>query len=320
MIRSDCVCWCVAVLLGIVFLFPDPLQAADTGNEVISIDTDAISENLPSDEPVPVNRVLAIVDDQVITMSDYRAEYGDTVLTYGRLEPLIDRSLILAESADRKISLPEGRLDRLVERQVSRMKQAPGGLERMLRSRGLTEENFREGLRQRIKTRFLESRVLTRMYPQVQDGDTQSALVSVRARLMYVDNLRQAWRLYGWLQAQPTQETWNRLYENYSRKLGLMGEHGDLGWFQWGQYNRTIEYEVFKSPLYTVSHPFALRDGYAMIYPTGYRLDPAIDNPSRAIKVFKRYRRRFYVDRMYERLRREQSVIIPTSVQDRLSG
>lgn len=297
-----------------------PLRAQDDGVRVIGIDDETLDTPIRSDKPVPVNRVIAVVDDRVLTMADYRAEHGDTVLTHGRIDPMIDRLLLLEAAEQAEVQAPEERIDQMVDRQLDRMGQQPGGLERMLRQRQLTEQQFRNQLRRRIKKQALESRVLVEYYPEVRDQDTRPAYVSVRARLLYVDSAERAWRIYGWLQDQPTEATWNRLYEDHSRKLSLMATHGDLGWFNWGQYSRSIEYPIYKIPLYTVSRPFPLRDGYALVYPTGYRLDPTNPEASRSLKVYRQYQRRYLLEQLYERLRDEMNVIVPTSVERRMTS
>jgi parvulin-like peptidyl-prolyl isomerase len=304
----------IIVLLGVSSI----ASAQDTSVQIIDIDEDAFQKDTVP-RSVPVNRVLAVVDEQVITMADYQAKYGDTVLTYGRLKPMIDQLLLLATANDREISIPGNRLDQLVEKQITRINRRPGGLQTILRRRGLTKEQFRTQLRRRIRTQFLESRVLADEFPEIRNQDTQPAYVSVRARLMMVDDLSEAWRIYRWLQTQPAQTTWNQLYDKYARKMSLLGENGDLGWFTWGQFNQKIEYRVFKLPLYAVSQPFQLRDGYALVYPIGYRLEPTVPEPSQAFKVYQGYRRRFLREKLYERLRRRISVVIPTSVRDRLN-
>lgn len=315
--------WLSIIFLSFALVVPTgTVMANDTSVRIIGINGEPseTAEPQPRDRPIPVNRVLAVVNDRVITMQEYRAEHGDTVLTYGRLEPMIDRLLLLEAAGDTLLQKVEGRVDNLVERQLDRIRRQPGGLERLLRMRGTTEEQLRDQFRKRIKQQSLESQVLSDYFPQIQNEDTRPAYVSVRARLMYVDSLDRAWNVYRWLQDQPSEGTWNRLFDRYSRKISLMGNHGDLGWIHWGRFSPEIEYRIFRLPLYTVSRPFELRDGYALVYPTGYRLDPTNPEASDSIKVYRRYRRRYFVDRLYERLREEMNVVIPTSVSNQMGG
>ncbi len=186
--------------------------------------------------------------------------------------------------------------------------------------RGTTEDQLRNQFRERIKQQSLESRVLSEYFPQIRSEDTRPAYVSVRARLMYLNSLDRAWYVYRWLQDQPSESTWNRLFDRHSRKISLMSDQGDLGWFHWGRFSPEIEYRIFRLPLYTVSRPFELRDGYALVYPTGYRLDPTNPKTSDSIQVYQRYRRRFLLEKLYERLREEMNLVIPTSVRNRIGN
>lgn len=307
------------VVITSTILVPS-LRAQEDDVRIIGIDEAVPDTPTRADKPVPVNRVIAVVDDRVLTMADYRAEHGDTVLTYGRLNPMIDRLLLLEAAERNEIEAPEDRIDKMVEQQLNRLGQQSGGLERLLGERQLTERQFRNQLRRRLKKQALESRVLVDYYPEIRDQDTHPAYVSVRARLLYVDDMERAWKIYGWLQDQPTEATWNQLYERYSRKLSLMGSHGDLGWFNWGQFSRSIEYPVYKLPLYTVSRPFSLRDGYALVYPTAYRLDPTNPEASRSLKVYRQYEQRYLLEQLYDRLRDELNVNVPASVERRMTS
>jgi hypothetical protein len=310
--------WHLVPVLLLLVLSEGSLLAADTSVRIIDIDENTKSRTDNARGPVPVNRVLAVVNDRVITMQDYQREHGDTVLTYGRLEPMIDRLLLQEAAGDTLLRTVQGRVDDLVGRQIGRLRRQPGGLERMLQMRGISEQELRNQLRERIKKQSLESRVLRDYFPQIQNEDTRPAYVSVRARLMYVDTLDEAWWIYRWLQDQPSETTWNTLFQEYSRKISLMGESGDLGWLHWGRFSPEIEYRIFRQPLYTVSRPFELRDGYALVYPIGYRLDPTNPEASDSLQVYRRYRRRYLLDQLYDRLRQEMNVVIPASVRSQI--
>lgn len=319
-------------LFGIIVIFlvgmnaNTPTIAQENGDdsdgriEIISVDEKPLQEDDLVEGPVPVDRILAVVGEEVLTMGDFRGQYGDTVITYGRLEPMLDRLLLLEAARRKEISAPEDRVDQLIERQIKRFENRPGGLDRLLEARNLTRARYEKQLRRKVEKQMLESRVLANVFPQIRNSDTSPAYASVRARLLYVNDLVEAWRIYGWLQDQSTESTWNKLYQRHSRKLSLMGESGDLGWFNWGRFNQTIEYQVFKLPLYTVSRPFTLRDGYALIYPTGYRLGPTNPEASDSLKAYRNYRRRYFQEKLYERLREKYSVVIPTSVKKSLQS
>lgn len=309
----------VVFLLGFLVAFHVPVPAQDTSVEIISVDEKSLQSGQGETGPVSVNRVLAVVGEQVLTMDDYKNRYGDTGLTYGRMKPMVNMLLLREAARNREISFSEARLDRMVERQEQRLSSAPGGLDRLLSQRGLTRSEYRENLRRRIRKQGLERQLLPEYFPGIDNSDTRPASVSVRARLIIVDDVASAWRIYDWLNDVPTEKTWNELYERYSRKLGLMGKFGDLGWFHWGHFNRQVEYRIFKLPLYAVSKPFQLRDGYALVYPTGYRFTPDNSTGSTALNAYNRYQRRYYRERLYQRLREDYSVNYPASVKSQLN-
>lgn len=316
--------FCLFLVFGLAVSVGAQSEQEVSGPKIIDTDENTFGDTQPQEETsqvessVPYNRILVGVDDQIITMADYKAEHGDTELTYGRLDPMIDRLLLLKAAKDRSIETPENRVNKLFNRQLSQIQTTPGGLSSFLERRGLTREQYERKLKRDIKKRFLESRVLVDEFPQVRNQDTQPAYVSVRARLLFLDDVTTAWHIYNRLQVLPTEKTWNHLYEKYSQKLGLMDKNGSLGWFNWGQYNRDIEYRVYKLPIYAVSEPFPLQDGYALVYPTGFRLDPTNPVPSRSVKALQSYRRQFLTEKLYEKLHEEYSVVIPESVQQRI--
>lgn len=307
----------VILAVFVLLSFPTVLPAQDTSVEIISVDEDPFKTEEETG-PVPVNRILAVVGEQVLTMDEYQTRYGDTRLSQRRLRPLVNQMLLEKAASDREVSLSESRVDRLVNRQVDRMSRAPGGLDRVLRREGLTESEYRGQLRRRLKKQGLESRLLPEFFPGLDNSDTRPASVSVRARLMLVDDVASAWRIYGWLNDQPSERTWNRLFDEYSRRMGLMGKYGDLGWFQWGHFNSKVEYRIFTLPLYAVSEPFPLQDGYALVYPTGYRFTPNESPGSTARKAYRRYQRRYYREQLYDRLREDYPVSYPSSVRRQL--
>lgn len=308
----------VLLLVFVLAASAAPVTAQDTSVEIISVDEQPFETRASETGPVAVNRVLAVVGEQVLTMGDYRKRYADTELTYARLRPLVNRMLLKEAARSRDVSFSESRLDRLVERQMQRFSSAPGGLQRVLDQRGLTRDAYRRQLRRRIEKQALESRLLPEFFPALDESDTRPASVSVRARLILVDSVSRAWQIYDWLNDQPSELTWNRLFDRYSRQLSLMGSHGDLGWFQWGHFNRQVEYRIFKLPLYTVSKPFRLRNGYALVYPTGYRFTPDKTPGKTALRAYRRYQRRYYRGKLYEKLRNNYSVNYPASVQRQL--
>ncbi|MFB6226796.1 MAG: peptidylprolyl isomerase [bacterium] len=291
-----------------------PVFSQETAEPIIKLDTEPF-ETAGNTGPVAVNRVLAVVGDQVLTMNDYTERYGDTKLSLRRLKPLVNRLLLRRAAKSNEVTLKESRLNQMVQQQIDRVSSAPGGLSRLLRRRGMTKNDYRQQLRKRIEKQVLENRLLRQYFPGLQNPDTRPASVSVRARLMMVEDVATAWWVYGWLNDSPDEATWNQLFSTYSKRLSLMGNHGDLGWFRWGYFNREVEYRIYSLPLYAVSQPFKLRNGYALVYPTGYRFTPNTQPGQKSKRAYRRYRQRFYRDRLYDKLRQDFEVNYPSSVR-----
>ena len=188
----------------------------------------------------------------------------------------------------------------------------------MLQVQGLSESEYRQQMHDRIRQQMTETRLISRLYPEAREADTRAAQVHARARLMLVENPARAWQIYGWLQDNPTEQTWNKLYQQYSKKIFLMDKNGDLGWFRWGHYDKKIEYRVFSQPLYSVSKPFPFRERYALVYPTGYRITRSDTTPQGARSTFQQFRQKYYREQLYQRLRRDYDVIYPTAVRREL--
>ncbi len=271
-------------------------------------------------DPRPINRVLAVVGDRAVTMRDYQERYGESSLTRDRLRNLVDRLLLVQAARDRDLLPDTGQVDRLVQRRMDMMRERAGSrFRKFLRQRSLSEAEFRRRIRERIQREIVTSRLMREVYPSDDRRDTRPAGARVRARLILVESLPRAWDLYRWLNRDPRQSTWNRLFERYSVKLGRMGEGGDLGWFHWGQFSPAIEYRLYRLPLHAISRPFALRDRYAIVMPTGLRLDPEESSlDPDALEAYRGYRRRFLREELADRLRESYAVTIPPSVRRRM--
>lgn len=282
----------------------------------------APSEPAPDLDPRPINRVLAVVGGRAVTLRDYRDRYGDTRVTRDRLRRLVDRLLVAEAARDRDLLPDTGQVDRYVQRRLDAIRnRGADRFEQYLRRNDLSEDEFRRQLHERIRREIVTARLVNEFFPPDDRRDTRTAGAQVRARMMVVEELSRAWDLYRWLSRDPRTATWNRLFDRYSSRLGLMGEHGDLGWFHWGRFNSAIEYRVYRLPLHGISRPFPLRDRYAIVMPVGLRLEPddaSLDPDS--LEAYRSYRRRFFQEELADRLRESYAVSIPPSVRRRLNS
>lgn len=285
-------------------------------------DSPGAGPSAPDLDPRPINRVLAVVGSRAVTLRDYRNRYGDTRVTRDRLRSLVDRLLVAEAARDRDLLPDTGQVDRYVQQRMSAMRERAGSrFEQYLRRNDLSEDEFRRELHDRIRREIVTARLVNELFPSDDRRDTRTAGAQVRARLIVVEELSRAWDLYRWLNRDPRRATWNRLFDRHSARLGLMGEHGDLGWFHWGRFNPAIEYRVYRLPLHGISRPFSLRDRYAIVMPVGLRLEPdhgSLDPD--ALEAYEGYRRRFYQEELADRLREKYAVSIPPSVRRQLNS
>lgn len=312
------------IYLGIGVFLPTVLNAQE-GNpsspplRVLEVDKQPKKAKKAEERVESVNRILAMVGDHVVTMNQYRKRYGDTTLSRERLNPLVNEILLQAAADAKKLSPSEDQVQSVIQRQMDQIKsRGTQQFERILQVRGITEDEYKDQLREKARMQMLETRVLGHYFPSIRQSDTRAAQTYARARLMLIDDVSTAWQVYSWLKGSPTERTWNKLFKRYSDKLSLMGKHGDLGWFRWGYYGDPIEYRVYSLPLYTVSRPFRFRDYYAIVYPTGYRIARYGESSSDVFRKYQQFRRRSYRERLFDRLRSEYTVVYPSEVRKKL--
>lgn len=309
---------------GAVLLGP-AAAAADPVPPLRRISEPPTAREAPPDtldvNPEPVNRVLAVVGDRAVTLREYRRQYGDVPVTRRRLDDLVNRHLLREAARDRDLMPDTGLMDRYVNRRMSEVRSRAGArFEAYLRRESRSETQFRQRVRRSVERQIIISRLVEEFFPD-EGSDTVPAGVKVRARMIVVEDVATAWHLYRWLREDPRTSTWNRLFERYSQRMSPMGQHGDLGWFQWGHFHPKIEYRVFRLPLHGVSRPFSLKGRYAIVSPTGMRVMPdgATVSPG-VLKAYRRYRQRFYREKLSSRLRDHYTVEIPPSVRRSFDG
>lgn len=262
--------------------------------------------------------MLVSVADQAITLYDYQREYGETTINPDKLRILIDRLLLrIAAQKNDKITWPKNRINQLTRKQLKRIKQS-GRLSLMLNQNNMSLEEFKAKLHQDMTNQALERQILDNYYPDKLRADTADVGV-VRARLIVVGDSKTANRIYKKLRntaKNKRQHKWGELFNRYSTRLSFTKKYGRLDWFQWGQYNSTIEYQLYKLPTFGISTPFSINDRHGLVYKTGHRFKS--DNPpsDKAIKTYNRYQRRYYTNKLYKKLREVYPIIYADSIKN----
>ncbi len=254
-------------------------------------------------------------------MKHYRDRFGDTDLKTTRLRQLIEARMIQQRAREMEVLLQKQRVEAFVDDRIDSMVEENGSdaFDQYLRSQGWSREEYRLRLRSQIRDEMLRGRVIARTYPEVQDSDTYPAYRQIRARMILVEDSSTARSIHRNLSDSPAESTWNRMFEEHSLKLSFMGPHGDLGWFQWGHFDREIEYQIYRLPEYGFSEPFVVRGRYALVHRTGTRSVPNPQGDTGAVlRTEQRLRAHFYEDRLLRELRRRYSVVVPRSVRGQL--
>ncbi len=269
-----------------------------------------------------VNRILALVTDEVITLGDYKKQYGSTEVEQEKLQLLIEKKLIRAAAEELKININNKDLQKMAEQRISRLKQAkgPSSYYRYLQEQNLSESEFKEELKKQAKNDRLINSLLNFAFPGFAPGDTTPGVEApgqIRGRLMLFSDSETAHRA---LRQLNRGAAWSTLYDSYSLNFSFMGPRGNLGWFSWGKFASSIEYNLFKLPLYGVSEPFKFRKFYAIVHKTGSRVQvPGGEVSQRAKRTWAQYRFRHYREKLMSLLRERYTVIIPPSVNQRLA-
>ena len=151
---------------------------------------------LPLAMGADLDRVLAIVDDGVITQSDLELRLAQHVVdlqSTGQVIPaqdelerqvlleLVQDQVLLHRAQARGISVDEARVDNAVAGMAKRNRLSIDGLRREVERRGMPFARYREGLREQLVIRELVSSEVTR-YIEASDVEIDEFLFSQKKR------------------------------------------------------------------------------------------------------------------------------------------
>ncbi len=233
-----------------------------------------------------VDRILATVDDQVITFGDYRLftrEFserasGDTV-DERLLRQLIEEKLMAFEAQRRGLETSETEIEKAIEEFVSRNNLSQDGLESSLKEDGLDLEKFR-GI---VKEKILISQILSRDVDAkvlITDSEIDAyyrehkrefledpEYVELKAIFLLLregsslteitDMKRRALKIAGWLKDGAN---FDNLAEEYSDEP-LRSHKGMLGRFTRGTLIPPLDQKAFTMNPGDISDPIWVGDG-----------------------------------------------------------
>ncbi len=312
-------------------IFPERMEELQDRPEPVrdASDTESPESPPPADEAelevfdrdpesaVPyLDRILAVVENRVITLRDYRDAYGDSSLERGLLRDLIDETLIDVAVEFYGIADRRSEIEEFVDRQLEQQKSQPEEFQQFLREQGTTEEEYRRMMRTEIE----QTQLIQRLYPDLNpNGSDTGATVRNSARMMRFSEEETAREVYEQLGENPSLERWNELYEEHAIDQPFLGSHGELDWFGWGTYDSQLEYTLYSLPLYGVSEPVSWRGDYVLMYRQSVRLSPGSGEPDQSTRqYFDRYRTRLLQSHLPILLADEFTVHVPYSIREYL--
>ncbi len=260
-------------------------------------------------EPQEVDKIVAVVDDQIVLYSDVMAQVGLAAMNEGIsrsdltkskfddlfksiLENMIQEKLLLAKAEEDSIEVDNEAIEEAMRDRIRGLKTQHGEAEfaRMLQEGGATERDIREQFRQEFRKEFLRRRMFDKLEQQVDVSfrdlqefkgrytDGLPPLLSISHILIPIepsDDLRnQAKSQAEALLARLKQgEDFAELARQYSGDTGSASAGGDLGYFTRGRMVPEFEEAAFSLRPGEISDPVESDFGYHIIRVDGVQSD-----------------------------------------------
>ena len=267
--------------------------------------TRAVGQDNPAPRADVVERIVAVVGDSVVTLTELQ-EYLVVLQAQGEklptdpvavakiqdeaLNSLVDQLLIVQAAARDTLVVPdedeiESRVDGMLKQTSDRV-GGPGQFQQLLVQEGMTQAEYREQLKQRIRIQqiqelFFRSQMRTAAPVAVPEQEMRSLFAAQGAaathpELVYIKQAvvvpspsdsaweatrRQADSLVVRLRAG---EDFAELAKKYSSD-GSADAGGDLGWFRRGSMVKEFEEVAFRAPVGQVSEPVRTQFGWHII-------------------------------------------------------
>ena len=215
------------------------------------------------------DRIIAVVDDQVILQSELREVLGLELLRRGiepdqkemveqlkkeLLEAMINDRVLLIKAKRDSIVIKDREINDALNEELERIKgqfSSPQEYERQLKREGLTERELRKRYREEIKNYLLKQKVMASLAQGITvsrrevvdffraNADSlprQPEMVNISHILLKpsVDREQAYQRIQQLLERIRSGEDFDMLAQEYSEDPGSAGEGGDLGWFTRG--------------------------------------------------------------------------------------
>ena len=236
-----------------------------------------------------VDRVVAVVNDDIITLSELsemalslNPTSSEALNDRELLDKMIEQKLFEQEAEKRGITVSEAELDASVEGVRQRYNLNEEQMNEVLKKQGLTPEAFREQWRaQTLGNKLLESQLknkivvtddeIRRYYERNYLGTSSdgSALEEEEVRIAHIMisyNTENASQLADQVaDLAKSGEDFDNLAEKFSDDTSSADNGGDLGYFKKGDLIDSMEYAVVATPVGSVTGPVESPAGYHII-------------------------------------------------------
>ncbi len=231
-----------------------------------------------------IDRVILVVNDQIITLSEFLLEAKKNGIDmekagneYKFLEQIIDKTIVEQEAHQAGITVTDEELDFTLKELKTRYKLNEKEMENALKKQNVSEENFREQWRFQILTqKLMESKVKGNIavtdqeikeYYQQTYGDYEEGVSEIRIAHILIlndspDALQKATKIASEAKAG---EDFPTLAKEYSQDAMSSQNGGDLGYFKKGDLVESLEFAVQDVQINEVVGPVESPGGYHII-------------------------------------------------------
>ena len=262
----------------------------------------AAAQDAPA-PPETVERIVALVGDSAITLTELQEAVLVTAqgslpkdpeqvakLQDEALKSLVEQMLVLQAAAkDSTLKVDDAEIEGRVDQAMSQTTQQIGGAQRFqeaLAQEGLTQAEYREQLKQRIRRdqisqMFFRSRLRTAQGVVVTEDEMRAMFEEQKANLSHPElvTIRQAviapvasdssWaaakaKIDSVADLAKAGQDFAELAKKYSAD-GSAAQGGDLGWFRRGAMVKEFEETAFRLPMGKVSEPVRTQFGWHLI-------------------------------------------------------
>lgn len=240
-----------------------------------------------------VDRVVAIVNDDIITLSEVRDMALSINLTSKEdidersvLQQMIEQKIFEQQAEKLGIKVSEAELDASIEQVKRKYNLNDEQMKEVLKKQNLTPESFREQWRlQTLGNKLLDSRLknrivitdaeIQRYYEQNYGGagatsttaspDNPDEEVKIAHILISTNNPDAAKKAQEVAKMAKSGQDFSELAKEYSDDTLSSDKGGDLGYFKKGDLIQTLEVAIEKTPEGKVSGPVESPAGYHII-------------------------------------------------------